>query len=119
MGYDNGNDYNLDGELSDVRIYSKALSSNDVAALFNTDTVGDASYNLLLSRQRAQAIAKWFRQRGLKIPIGYEGFGETALLVKTADEVDEPRNRRVDYILSVDEPVFKSSGLRPTWYRVQ
>ena len=84
----------------------------------HTDTVGDASYNLLLSRQRAQAIAKWFRQRGLKIPIGYEGFGETALLVKTADEVDEPRNRRVDYILSVEEPVFKSSGARPTWYRV-
>jgi outer membrane protein OmpA-like peptidoglycan-associated protein len=84
----------------------------------HTDTVGDAGYNLRLSRQRAQAIAKWFRQRGLKIPIGYEGFGEGALLVKTADEVDEPRNRRVDYILSLEEPVFKSSGARPTWYRV-
>lgn len=84
----------------------------------HTDTVGDASYNLRLSRQRAQAIARWFRQRGLKIPVGYEGFGEAALLVKTADEVDEPRNRRVDYILSVEEPVFKSSGARPTWYRV-
>jgi len=84
----------------------------------HTDTVGDASYNLRLSRQRAQAIAKWFRQRGLKIPIGYEGFGEGALLVKTADEVDEPRNRRVDYILSVEEPVFKSTGARPTWNRV-
>jgi outer membrane protein OmpA-like peptidoglycan-associated protein len=84
----------------------------------HTDTVGDASYNLRLSRQRAQAIAKWFRQRGLRIPVGYEGFGESALLVKTADEVDEPRNRRVDYILSVEEPVFKSSGARPTWNRV-
>jgi outer membrane protein OmpA-like peptidoglycan-associated protein len=84
----------------------------------HTDTVGDASYNLRLSRQRAQAIARWFRQRGLKIPIGYEGFGEGALLVKTADEVDEPRNRRVDYILALEEPVFKSSGARPTWYRV-
>jgi outer membrane protein OmpA-like peptidoglycan-associated protein len=84
----------------------------------HTDTVGDAAYNLALSRRRAQAIARWFRQRGLTIPIGYEGFGESALLVKTADEVDEPRNRRVDYILAVDEPVFKSSGVRPTWYRV-
>ena len=26
--------------------------------------------------------------------------------MKTADEVDEPRNRRVDYILSIDEPAF-------------
>ncbi len=84
----------------------------------HTDTVGDAGYNLRLSRLRGQAIARWFRQRGLKIPIGYEGFGESALLVKTADEVDEPRNRRVDYILSVDEPVFKSSGFRPSWNRI-
>jgi outer membrane protein OmpA-like peptidoglycan-associated protein len=84
----------------------------------HTDTVGDASYNLGLSRRRAQSIATWFRQRGLKIAIGYEGFGESALAVKTADEVDEPRNRRVDYILAVDEPVFKSSGVRPSWHRV-
>ena len=81
----------------------------------HTDTVGDASYNLRLSRSRAQAIARWFRQRSLRIPIAWEGFGKTALLVKTADNVDEPRNRRVDYILSADEPVFKSSGFRPSW----
>jgi outer membrane protein OmpA-like peptidoglycan-associated protein len=85
----------------------------------HTDTVGDAGYNLRLSRQRAQAIATWFRQRGLKIPIAFEGFGEYALAVKTADEVDEPRNRRVDYILSVDEPAFKTSGAKPAWRRVQ
>jgi len=84
----------------------------------HTDTVGDPSYNLRLSRQRALAIGRWFRQRGLTIPIAYEGFGESALLVKTADEVDEPRNRRCDYILSVDEPVFKSSGYHPNWMRL-
>jgi hypothetical protein len=38
--------------------------------------------------------------------------------VKTADEVDEPRNRRVDYILSIDEPVMKTTGFRPAWRRV-
>jgi outer membrane protein OmpA-like peptidoglycan-associated protein len=84
----------------------------------HTDTVGDAGYNLRLSRLRAQSISKWFRQRGLRIPIAFEGFGEYALLVKTADEVDEPRNRRVDYILSVDEPAFKTTGVRPAWHRV-
>jgi outer membrane protein OmpA-like peptidoglycan-associated protein len=84
----------------------------------HTDTVGDANYNLRLSKQRAQSIARWFRQRGLKIPIAYEGFGEFALLVKTANEVDEPRNRRADYILSTEQPVFKSTGFRPGWNRV-
>jgi outer membrane protein OmpA-like peptidoglycan-associated protein len=81
----------------------------------HTDTVGDAGHNLRLSQQRAHAIAQWFRQRGLRIPIGWEGFGEAALLVKTADNVDEPRNRRVDYILAVDEPSFSSSTFHPTW----
>ncbi len=84
----------------------------------HTDTVATAAYNLQLSRARAQAIATWFRRRGLKIPIAFEGFGESSLLVKTADEVDEPRNRRVDYILSVDEPVMKTTGYRPSWRRV-
>jgi outer membrane protein OmpA-like peptidoglycan-associated protein len=85
----------------------------------HTDTVGEAGYNLSLSRRRAQSISNWFRQRGLRIPIAFEGFGESALLIKTADEVDEPRNRRVDYILAVDEPVFKTSGVHPSWHRVQ
>jgi outer membrane protein OmpA-like peptidoglycan-associated protein len=102
---------------------SEALASHPQlrVSLFvagHTDTVGDAYYNFRLSRMRAQAIAQWFRQRGVKIPIAFEGFGESALLVKTPDEVDEPRNRRADYILSVDEPVFKSTGVRPSWNRV-
>ncbi|HEX9295591.1 MAG TPA: OmpA family protein [Polyangiaceae bacterium] len=84
----------------------------------HTDTVASASYNLQLSRARAQSIALWFRRRGLRSPIAFEGFGESALLVKTADEVDEPRNRRVDYILSVEEPMMKTSGFRPGWKRI-
>jgi len=85
----------------------------------HTDTVGDAASNLRLSRQRALAIAGWFRQHGLTIPIAYEGFGSSVLLVRTADQVDEPRNRRVDYILSMEEPQFASRGsFRPRWSRV-
>jgi outer membrane protein OmpA-like peptidoglycan-associated protein len=85
----------------------------------HTDTVGTDAHNFRLSLARAQSIAQWFRGRGLTIPIAYEGVGETALLVKTADEVDEPRNRRADYILAVDEPTLKTSGFRPAWKRVK
>ncbi|HZU82492.1 MAG TPA: OmpA family protein [Polyangiaceae bacterium] len=85
----------------------------------HTDTVGKAQDNLRLSRDRARAIAAWFRGRGLRVPIAYEGFGESALLVRTADEVDEPRNRRADYILSLDEPVIPASAFRPAWQRMR
>src|SRR5260221_10087974 len=69
----------------------------------HTDTVGNAGYNLKLSLARARAIAAWLRKRGAHMPIAYEGFGESAPAVKTADNVDEPKNRRADYVLS-DEP---------------
>jgi outer membrane protein OmpA-like peptidoglycan-associated protein len=84
----------------------------------HTDTVGTASYNLKLSQERAQSIARWFRQRGVRIPIAYEGFGESALLVATPDQTDEPRNRRADYILADDPPNLRATGYQPSWKRV-
>jgi outer membrane protein OmpA-like peptidoglycan-associated protein len=81
----------------------------------HTDTVGKAKYNLDLSLRRAQAIAGWFRKNGLALPIAYEGFGEQALRVPTPDNTSEPRNRRVDYILSVEEPVLQASDFRANW----
>jgi outer membrane protein OmpA-like peptidoglycan-associated protein len=84
----------------------------------HTDTVGKPAYNLGLSQRRAQAIAAWFRRRGLRLPILYEAFGEHAPLVGTADETDEARNRRVDYILAIDDPLMKASAFRPTWKRI-
>lgn len=83
----------------------------------HTDTVGNAGYNLKLSQARARSIAAWFRKRGVRIPIAFEGFGETAPAVKTADNVDEPKNRRVDYILS-DEPPGYNGAFKAAWKRV-
>ena len=86
----------------------------------HTDTVAGAKYNLNLSRERARAIAGWFKRRGLSIPIYAEGFGEYAPLVKTPDETEEPRNRRVDYILAVDIPAIKvRRGYQGKWHQVQ
>ena len=81
----------------------------------HTDTVGSAAHNLELSRRRAHAIAAWFRHRGIHIPVLYAGFGESVPAVKTADNVDEPRNRRVDYILAIDAPQMKS-GSSVAWH---
>ncbi len=74
----------------------------------HTDTVGKPAHNLNLSRRRAQAIGKWFVSRGIPIPVYFEGFGEASPKIKTGDEVDEPQNRRVDYILSVEPPTLES-----------
>jgi len=85
----------------------------------HTDTVGAAQHNLDLSRRRAQSIAGWFRKNGLRIPIAYEGFGEQALYIVTPDNTDEPRNRRVDYFLSEEEPPVKATDFRPVWKSIK
>jgi outer membrane protein OmpA-like peptidoglycan-associated protein len=76
----------------------------------HTDTRGSSAHNLNLSRRRAHAIAAWFVQSGVTIPVHFAGFGESAPKVKTADEVDEAKNRRVDYLLSVEAPELGRGG---------
>ncbi len=83
-----------------------------------TDTVGDAASNQKLSMARAKSIGRYFRSKGVRIPIFAAGLGENGLKVATADEVDEVQNRRADYIVSVEEPVF-SGGVPPvTWQKI-
>jgi outer membrane protein OmpA-like peptidoglycan-associated protein len=77
----------------------------------HTDSVGSAESNLELSRKRARSIGGWFKAHGVAMAIAYEGMGESAPLVKTADEVDEPKNRRVDYILALEPPTAKSGTI--------
>ncbi len=84
----------------------------------HTDTVGQSDKNLKLSRDRARAIAAAFRKRGLRISIAVEGFGEEALLVQTPDETDEPKNRRAEYIISIEEPAAKGTSFKPKWERL-
>ena len=84
----------------------------------HTDTVGNNAYNLRLSQARAQSLARWFRGKGVRIPIAFEGFGETALKVATPDQTDEPRNRRADYIIADDAPPMTGMGFKPSWRRV-
>jgi hypothetical protein len=84
----------------------------------HTDTVGGSADNRKLSLDRARAIAFWFRDRGLPLPVAYAGFGEDALKVKTPDNTDEPRNRRADYIVGVEEPLV-AKGVKSTWFAVK
>jgi len=69
-----------------------------------TDTVGSAASNRELSRRRARSIAQWFSEHGFDKPIFVQGFGETGLIRTTADEVDDPANRRALYMLSAMPP---------------
>jgi len=62
-----------------------------------TDTLGDLSYNQALSLARAAAIRETLVRDGLdRQAISIAGRGKRDLLVPTADQAPEPRNRRVE-----------------------
>lgn len=107
------------GLINDAIAKHRELGAITLYVAGHTDTVGDAAYNLKLSQARARSIASYFRARGLRVPIAYEGFGEHAPVVATRDGVDEPKNRRVDYILGLDEPALKATACRPAWKRIK
>jgi outer membrane protein OmpA-like peptidoglycan-associated protein len=108
------------GKIQEVLSKDKAREHKNLTLYIagHTDTVGNNGYNLKLSQARAHSLARWFRGKGVRIPIAYEGFGETALRVATPDQTDEARNRRADYIIADDAPPMTGSGFKPAWRRV-
>ncbi len=92
--------------LEEIEKFKKAMGNTDASIDLQlyvsgyTDTVGNPADNEKLSRERAKAIAMYFKKQGLPIQIYYAGFGERALAVQTADQQDEPKNRRALYVVA-------------------
>lgn len=83
----------LDKVLADM----KTRPVPDIVVIGHTDSVGTADANDKLSVQRAERVKGFLT--GIGIPserIRTAGRGERELLVPTADNIDEPRNRRVE-----------------------
>jgi outer membrane protein OmpA-like peptidoglycan-associated protein len=69
----------------------------ELAVVGHTDTTGTAAGNIELGLRRANAIRTILIAAGVDAAvIEVSSHGEADLLVKTADEVLEPRNRRVE-----------------------
>lgn len=84
-------------ELRSVLAEMKKRPVPDVLVIGHTDTQGNLEANDELSRMRAEKV------KGFLVGIGVAperikvaGRGERELLVPTGDNVDEPRNRRVE-----------------------
>ena len=83
----------------------KALSNSALSTFHfriegHTDTVGGADANKALSERRAQAVAAFLTSRfGIDAArLEPAGMGEDGLLIQTAPNTAEPRNRRVQVV---------------------
>ena len=69
----------------------------DISVIGHTDTIGTRDYNYQLSLRRARRVADLLAKQGMDRNIlDIESHGEDNLLIKTGDQVREPRNRRVE-----------------------
>lgn len=72
----------------------------EILVIGHTDTKGTDEYNDRLSLQRAERVRTLLVERGLASQeIATSGRGKRELLFPTADQVEEPRNRRVEIVV--------------------
>jgi outer membrane protein OmpA-like peptidoglycan-associated protein len=83
--------------VHDVLTAVKRRSDPEVVAIGHTDTMGTPVKNVELGLRRANAVRAMLVDAGLPArSVDVTSHGEGALLVRTADGVVEPRNRRVE-----------------------
>lgn len=98
----NKSSLDADGQavIAEAKAAAQKLGKPLVKISGNADTVGARDYNQMLSEMRAQAVAKVLEAGDTPVrAMATEAHGETQPAVLTADETDEPRNRRVEIIL--------------------
>jgi len=74
--------------------------STDVSVVGHTDRVGTREYNFRLALERAVLVRKFLLALGIDPKfIEVTSHGEDNPLIPTADEVREPKNRRVEVVV--------------------
>ena len=82
--------------ISEILESVKSQPYPDVVIVGHTDTTGSPKSNFELGLRRATTVRGLLDTAGLDRSIEVTSHGEADLLIQTADDVAEPRNRRVE-----------------------
>ena len=86
--------------LAEVLSTTLSRKSTDVSVVGHTDRIGTREDNYKLALERAELVKKILVSQGIDPEdIDVTSHGEDNPLIKTEDEVSEPRNRRVEVIV--------------------
>jgi OmpA-OmpF porin, OOP family len=81
--------------VGDAADAARRAGAASIAIIGHTDSSGSTTYNRRLSERRASAVRKELISLGFAAAnMSTAGHGEDELIVKTADDVKEPQNRR-------------------------
>ena len=98
----NSNELTAEGQetMGAVLTAVEARGSQDIIVTGHTDRAGEKAYNIELSLNRAQLVKEMIVARGVDPQhIQVTSHGENNPLIPTADDVTEPKNRRVEVIV--------------------
>lgn len=99
---------------SKVREAASVAQGARVGLTGHTDTAGDAQANLLLSKRRAEAVKRALVESGLDSErIRTFGRGSEQLMIRTAQGVREPQNRRVEFAIVSPHDTLGASREEP------
>jgi len=86
--------------LTDALKAMKERTPCMVDIIGHTDTTDSNRKNVIVSLKRARYVANIIRKRDIKVvSLTAKGYGEEDLLVKTADNIAEPKNRNVEIFI--------------------
>lgn len=89
-----------DAQIPQIILRASERPGAEIFVTGHTDSVGSGEANDALSLQRAQSLRERLIAGGFNPElIEAIGRGERELLIPTADEVEEPRNRRVEIVV--------------------
>ena len=87
-------------QLKDVAAFMKENADAELLIAGHTCSRGTDAYNMRLSQERAQAVADYLKEQGVKqTRVRTEGYGESRPLVKNDTEQNRSLNRRVEFEL--------------------
>ncbi|MCS6820761.1 MAG: OmpA family protein [Microscillaceae bacterium] len=87
-------------ELDELVEYLKIAQYVKIDISGHTDSDGNEQKNLLLSQNRAQAVANYLIQKGInKERITYQGFGESKPIAPNDTPENKAKNRRIEFVL--------------------
>lgn len=86
--------------LPDIITAIRERNSNDISVIGHTDTVGSKDLNTALSSNRARSVKDLLVSQGADSnTIRTTSHGKENPLVPTGDNVNEPKNRRVEVVV--------------------
>jgi outer membrane protein OmpA-like peptidoglycan-associated protein len=87
-------------ELENILKEIKRREPCEISLIGHSDTAGSEDYNIKLSKKRAEIVKNLLINAGIKMQkLTVTSHGENDLLVKTKDNVPEPKNRRVEVMV--------------------